>query len=255
MIPIRIAAIHRYPVKGLSPERLPSATLAAGETIAGDRRYAIENGPSGFDPAEPHHQPKIKYLMLMKNERLAALSTHFDDKTTTLVIREAGREAARGDLSTKAGRVAVEAFFRRYMPGELRGAPKVLEAPGFSFSDAPKKLVSILNLASVSDLERLTGLAVDPLRFRANLHVEGLQPWGEFDLIGQTLESPSGARLKIVHRIERCAATNVDPSTGARDLDLPRTLMKSFGHMDCGVYAEVVAPGRISEGVRLALAS
>jgi uncharacterized protein YcbX len=45
----RIAAIYRYPVKGLTPEPLPSVTLTAGGTLPADRRYAIENGPSGFE--------------------------------------------------------------------------------------------------------------------------------------------------------------------------------------------------------------
>src|SRR6516162_10814942 len=93
-----IGAIYRYPVKGLSAERLPAATLRPGETLADDRRYAIENGPSGFDPAAPGYLPKQRFLMLMKNERLARLDAHFDDATHLLTIREGGQEAARGDL-------------------------------------------------------------------------------------------------------------------------------------------------------------
>ena len=35
--------------------------------------------------------------------------------------------------------------------------------------------------------------------------------------------SPIGdARLKVTKRIERCAATNVDPDTGIRDLTIRR---------------------------------
>ena len=48
-----IRDIYRYPVKGLSPERLARTGLKVGETLPNDRRYAIENGPSGFDPAAP----------------------------------------------------------------------------------------------------------------------------------------------------------------------------------------------------------
>ena len=50
-------------------------------------------------------------------------------------------------------------------------------------------------------------------------------------------------RLKVVKRIVRCAATKVDPDTGIRDLAIPRTIMKTYGHADCGVYAEVIAGG------------
>ena len=36
------------------------------------------------------------------------------------------------------------------------------------------------------------------------------------------------------------------PTTGARDLEIPNTLMKTFGHADCGIYAEVVTGGEIA---------
>ncbi|MGB7077093.1 MAG: MOSC N-terminal beta barrel domain-containing protein, partial [Xanthobacteraceae bacterium] len=45
----KIQAIYRYPIKGLSPERLERTALRPGQTVPGDRLYAIENGPSGFD--------------------------------------------------------------------------------------------------------------------------------------------------------------------------------------------------------------
>ena len=245
---MRIAAIHRYPVKGLSPERLEFADLAVGQIIANDRRYAIENGPSGFDAAAPSYLPKIKFLMLMRNERLASLKTRFDDATTTLTIESGGRQAARGDLSSRDGRLAIEAFFRVFIPNELRGPPKVLEAAGHSFSDVAAKVVSLINLKSVADIERVTGAAVDPLRFRGNLHIEGLEAWGEFALLGKTLKAPSGAELKVTKRIVRCAATEVDPITGTRDLGVPEALRRAFDHTDCGIYASVTTPGRIAPG-------
>ncbi|HEY8566053.1 MAG TPA: MOSC N-terminal beta barrel domain-containing protein [Beijerinckiaceae bacterium] len=256
MTSYRIASLYRYPVKGLSPERLPRAELTKGAYFPGDRLFAIENGPSGFDAAEPQHQTKLKFLMLMRNEALARLSTRYDDATGELVIAEGGREAARGDLGTPEGRLAIEAFMRRFVPGELRGSPKVLTAPdGFRFTDSRIGYVSLINLASVQALEDMVGAPVDPLRFRGNIHLEGLAPWAEFDLVGQVLEGPGGLRLKVTKRIERCAATNVDPATGARDLQIPKTLMRNLGHFDCGIYAEVIAGGLLSEGERLAPAA
>jgi uncharacterized protein YcbX len=249
---LRVVSLHRYPVKGLSAERVTTAKLSKGCYFPADRMFAIENGPSGFDPAAPQHQPKTKFLMLMRNEALARLTTRYDEATTTLTIEEGGREVARGDLSTQEGRLAIEAFVRRFAPKELRGAPKVLAAPdGFSFTDSRRGFVSIINLASVQAVEGMTGAPVDPLRFRGNIHVGGLAPWAEFDLVGKVLEGPSGLRLKVTKRIERCAATNVDPMTGVRDLAVPKTLMQHLGHMDCGVYAEVVRGGETSEGALL----
>src|SRR5438270_6143889 len=109
-----VDALYRYPVKGLSPERLARTRLAQGQTVPGDRLYAIENGPSGFDPAAPKYFPKTQFLMLMRNERLATLETRYDDATCVLTIRGEGRELARGDLATKEGCLAIEAFFRRF---------------------------------------------------------------------------------------------------------------------------------------------
>src|SRR5579883_2546965 len=229
--PARIEGIYRYPVKGLSPEPLDQARLQAGETVPGDRLFAIENGPSGFDPAQPRYQPKTHYLMLMRNER-------------------EGHDAVRGDLGTTQGRTAIERFFAGFCADELRGPPRLLHAAGFSFSDVARKVVSVINLASVQALEQLTGMAVNPLRFRANVYAAGWPAWAELDLVGSEI-AIGEARLKIVKRIVRCAATNVNPVTGIRDLTIPETLRRAYGHSDCGIYAEVVRGGEVAVGDRL----
>jgi hypothetical protein len=251
----RLKKIYRYPVKGLSAEGLRHTALAAGQTVPADRLYAIENGPSGFDRTAPAYIPKSRFLMLMRNERLARLDTHFDDETHMLTVREGNHEAARGDLRTPDGRQAIEAFFAAFCADELRGPPRVLHAPGHSFSDVAKKVVSIVNLASVADIETRAGAAVDPLRFRANLYVEGWPAWREFELLGQILSVGAQARLKVVKRITRCAATDVEPGTGIRDLTIPATLMRNFDHADCGIYAEVIAGGTIADGDRIEISS
>jgi uncharacterized protein YcbX len=244
----KIQAIYRYPVKGLSPERLERTTLSPGQTVPGDRLYAIENGPSGFDPAAPGYLPKARFLMLMKNERLAYLRTRFAEDSHVLTIESGGEAAARGDLRTAAGRATIEQFFTGFCSDELRGPPKVLHAPGHSFSDVAQKVVSIINLASVAALETAVGAPVHPLRFRGNVYVAGWPAWHEFGLLGGEIGLGRGARVRIIKRIVRCAATNVDPDTGIRDLAIPHTLMQTYGHADCGVYGEVIAPGEIATG-------
>jgi uncharacterized protein YcbX len=67
----KIQAIYRYPVKGLSPEPLTRTELSPAKTVPFDRHYAIENGPSGFEATEPRYLPKQRFLMLMRNARLA----------------------------------------------------------------------------------------------------------------------------------------------------------------------------------------
>jgi uncharacterized protein YcbX len=243
--PARIAGIYRYPVKGLTPEQLSRTELKPGQTLLADRRYAIENGPSGFDPADPKWLPKPHFLMLMRDEWLAGLRTHFDDASHVLTIRRDGKVAAEGDLETPEGRAAIENFFASTFPDLVRGPPRILESPGHSFSDVARKVVSIINLASVRAIENMVGAPVHPLRFRANLYVEGWPAWHEFDLLDRTL-AIGDVRLKVVKRIVRCAAVNVDPDTAARDLSIPQALQRRLGHADCGIYAEVITGGIIA---------
>ena len=186
-LPARITGIYRYPVKGLTPEQLSRTELSPGQTLLADRRYAIENGPSGFDPAEPKWLPKPHFLMLMRDEWLAGLRTQFDDSSNVLSINHNGQIVAQGNLATPEGRRTIENFFASTFPDLIKGPPKVLESPGHSFSDVARKVVSIINLASVRAIENMVGAPVHPLRFRANLYVEGWPAWHEFDLLDRTL--------------------------------------------------------------------
>ena len=243
----QITGIYRYPVKGLTPEPLSRVTLQPGRTLPADRSYAIENGPSGFDPMEPKWMSKAYFLMLQRDEWLAGLHTHFDDASHVLTIRHNGAITVQGDLETTEGRAAIERFFATGFAGQIKGPPKILAGRGHSFSDVARKVVSIINLASLEAIEDIVGQPVHPLRFRANLYVRGWPAWHEFDLLGRTLVI-GGAHLKVVKRIKRCAAINVDPDTAARDLNIQHTLMRRFGHGDCGIYTEVATGGTIAEG-------
>ena len=248
----RVGALYRYPVKGMTPEPLERVTLEPGKTLPFDRAYAVENGPGRFDPEAPRHLPKITFLMLMRDERLATLKTRFDDATETLTILRDGKQVARGQLTTQLGRQLIEQFIAAYMKSELRGAPKIVSAPGHSFSDVSAKCVHIVNLASVRELERTLGRPVDPLRFRANLYLEGVEPWAEFKWLDKEI-GIGPAKLAVYARTGRCEATNVDPATGARDMAIPAHLQRTWGHDDFGMYAKVVAGGDIGLGAPVTL--
>ena len=144
-----VQAIFRYPIKGLSPEPLESVECRTGDTLPHDRIYAIENGPSRFDPQNPKHLPKISFLMLMRDERLATLQTSFDAPTQTLTILRNGKQVASGRLDEPTGRRLIEQFLSAYMNFSLRGAPKIVSAEGHSFTDMPIKCVHIVNLETI----------------------------------------------------------------------------------------------------------
>lgn len=243
----RVASLYRYPIKGLSPERLDSVRIDEGGVMPFDRAYAIENGPGRFDPDQPKHLPKINFLMLMRDERLATLGTHFDDDSHVLTIKRQGKQVARGDLRTRIGRQMIEQFLAAYMAASLRGAPHIVSAPGHSFSDMPARCLHIVNLATVREVERVALRPVDPLRFRANVYLDGLEPWAEFNWLDHEIKIGE-LRLTVFHRTQRCEATNVDPASGTRDMAIPALLQRTWGHSDLGVYAKVAAGGVIATG-------
>jgi len=249
----RIAALWRHPIKGFTPEALEAVVLTAGAHFPGDRLFAVEDGPSGFDPAAPEHIPKMRFTVLAKIPELARARTLYDDDTGELSVTAEGFPPFFGRLSSPAGRSAFEgwlaAFLEEQVPEDSHGALKVLEAPpGHRFMDSRRGFVSILNLDSVRDVERRLGRSVDPARFRANVWVEGWGPWSEYALGPGGRFQLGAVELSSKGDIDRCLATHVDPRSGVRDLDMLGTLKAEYGHICCGIYAEVVQGGRAAVG-------
>ena len=67
--------------------------------------------------------------------------------------------------------------------------------------------------------------------------------------IGSAARSGSAAPCSRVDRKNgRCGATNVNPATGRRDLDIPGSLRAAFGHKNLGVYLIAREGGQIAVG-------
>lgn len=244
----RIASIYRHPVKGFTPERLTAATLEAGACFPCDRLYAVEDGPSGFDPEAPGHISKMKFTVLARIPAVAKARTAYEEATGVFTARAEGRSDFAGDLRTDAGRTGLEAWLADLLDGEIRGPLKVIEGPGaHRFMDSRSGYVSIVNLASVRDLGQRLGMDLDPLRFRANLYVEGWPAWAENDWTGKAL-TLGDATAEVLKPIVRCAATHVDPTTAERDVELVKALFDNYEHMFCGIYVNVTQGGAVAEG-------
>lgn len=243
-----VSALCRHPVKGFTPERLTAADLAVGQVFPGDRMYAVEVGPCGFDPDRPAFVPKTKFAVLAHIADVAKARTRYDQATGLFHAAAPGHPDFVGDLSGEAGREAFAAWLTALLGDEARAPLKVLRAPGdWRFTDHPLGHVSIINLASVRDLERRIGRPLDPLRFRANLYVDGWPAWAENDWKDRTL-TVGGATATVFKTIVRCAATHVDPATAERDVEVVKALFDHYGHTLCGIYAQVTAAGRVAEG-------
>ncbi len=74
---------------------MAAVAVTPGETLPCDRAYAIEQFAGSFDAAAPRYLPKSKFLMLMRDEKLAALSTAFDPETAALTVSRGGKQSRR----------------------------------------------------------------------------------------------------------------------------------------------------------------
>ena len=249
---IALASIYRYPIKGFTGQKLDRADIREGKPLAWDRAFAIENGESGFDPNAPTHLPKIHFLMLMKQPELATLVTRFDDESGAFSIHQDDKLLAQGNLFEPDSMEAALQVMASHCNKPMRGAPKLLHAKDFAFTDSRTQDLTLINLASVRDLATRIGSDLDPQRFRGNLYIEGAEPWQEHDWVDQVIKV-GNVSFKVRKRTMRCAATNANPTSGERDQNIPKALMDHYGHTDCGIHLMPLTDGELTIGDPLTL--
>ncbi len=244
-----VDSIYRHPVKGLTPEPMVTARLDAGAYFPGDRAFAIEVGPSGFDPANPRHISKQRFTVLARFPALARVKTRLDDATGIFHVGDAHGFGVETRLDTDEGRASLERFLQAFLGEDAPGTLRVLESPpGYRFMDHPQGYISVMNLASVRAVAHAIGRDVDPLRFRANVYVDGLRPWAEDEWVAGSPVKLGGAELSVFKPIVRCVATHVNLETGERDIDMVDMLRQNFGRDTLGTYLSVTAGGDIRIG-------
>lgn len=257
-MPPRVAALYRHPVKGFTPEPLDHVRLTPGETFPCDRLFAVEDGPSGFDPAQPAFVPKTRFTVLAKIPAVARVRTPYDDQTGLLQADAPGAPPFAASLHEPPGRDAFAGWLSAVLGEEASGPLKVIEGPGaHRFTDHPLGHVSLLNLATLRQLANRVGRPLDPLRFRANVLIEGLEPWAEMDWaaaaetkgewIGRNVRL-GDAQLTVFKPIVRCVATEVDPASGERDIETVKAIFDDQGHAYCGLYLHVTLGGEVRVG-------
>lgn len=259
-----IDSLYYYPIKGLSPQRLDTVVLAPGRGVEHDRKYALARADGRYVAGARQDLGKREFHVLMREPALAGVRSEYFPATDTIELRPLdaapespvhdGGPALRADLATVQGRVALTGYIADLLGLPADRHPVFAEEPGRRFPDllrsgdpATMQAVSIINLASVRELGRAAGRDVDPLRFRANIYLDGLAPFAERDLLGTVLQAGT-TRLEVFQEIARCAATEVGLDTARRDLPVLATLHEAFGHTNLGVYAHVRAGGTLVPG-------
>jgi hypothetical protein len=244
---MRVERLYRYPVKGLTPEALDEAAVEEGGCLPWDRAFALAQGDAPFDPARPEWLQKGHFMCLMKNARIAALRSNFDPARGTLAIRAPDGDVIEANALTEAGRARIGAWLAAFLGPEARGVPRFHHVEGHSFCDQRRKVVSLINLASLAEFAARVGAPREKRRFRANLYFSSGAPWAELDWIGRTI-AVGGARLRVVRPTSRCPATEVNPATATRDADPVAELRSLYGHINLGVHAVVEDGGVIAAG-------
>jgi GntR family transcriptional regulator / MocR family aminotransferase len=238
--------IYRYPIKGLSAQPLSTIAVETGQPFPKDRIFALARPEAPIDPLAPKWAKKGSFVMLMLDEALARVTTTLDVETYDFTVQRGDAQLLKADLHDEKQRIEVEEFFHALVPS-LKASPRLVHAPGGHFMDKPDNVLSLINLATVRSLEEHWGFSIDPLRFRANFYIDDARPWEEFDWIGSDIML-GDALFRVDRRNGRCGATNVNPLTGNRDLDIPGSLRATLGHKDLGVYLVTRKGGTVAIG-------
>ncbi len=172
-----VTSIYRYPVKGLSAQPLSRIETVAGMPIKHDRVFALARPTAPIDPDNPKWAKKGLFAMLMLDEGLANVTTDVDVETLWLTARRGNQQVAAGCLANEEDRQALERFFWTLLPS-FKTPPVLIRSRGGHFMDKPDNVISLINLATLRNLEERWGVRLDPLRFRANIYIDGARALG-----------------------------------------------------------------------------
>jgi len=249
--PMRLEHIYRHPVKGLTPERLETAVLQESAGVPFDRCCGFTSGNLPDPPIAGGWVPARTFIQLTVYPGLARFCARLDETQGSITLTAPDGGAAEIALDDAAATDAANTLIRRHFAAGPHGAPTLhVQTRPRGHWDFADTGISILNLASLRALEQASGTSIDPRRFRANLHIDGLEPWAEFGLTGGRYQLGETV-IDITRPAMRCAATAADPDTGGTGLNVPALLRKATGHLFFAVYARVIETGVVRQGNRL----
>lgn len=247
---MRASRLFRFPVKGFPAEEIAEAVVDSGRGIRGDRVAAFTNGSLNVPADQWQRYSAFTVLKNYPDLQKWQVSTA-PDSAITLTAPAGGSTTFCAD--DDESRAASAEFLSSHIPPQ-GSHPRGIVVAGQGMFDSRESGISLINPATVEALgateEGRAALGtgdLDPLRFRGNIFVEGLDPFAEFGLIGRIVRI-GGVRLAISQAIERCPATTVNPVTTEVDVNVPRILASACGHLHCGVYGRILGSGTITAG-------
>lgn len=246
----RIVALYRYPVKGFTPEACDSLTALPEGRAAGDRVLGFRFADSPAPDAA--WSKKHEFVALVNTPGLARLDLRFDHKAQRLRISLDGTLLVEDALDS-GGRKRIAAAIQEFVLGlgenPLAGHPERLPLrlvgngvqPRYQDNEAGQiTLHSRESLAAVATA--VGNPALDELRFRSNIVIEGVGAWKEQEWLGSKI-SIGGVAFDVVRQKTRCLATHANPRTGERDLPMMTTLIRAFGQKQPTFAVGIVTSG------------
>ncbi|KEO58889.1 MOSC domain-containing protein [Thioclava indica] len=249
-----LSHIYRHPIKSVGLEEIASASLSQGRALPLDRVWAIAHTRSKVaGDAEGRAQSwgkKANFLTGCASGSLMAITARCLEDGR-LLLQHPDLWHVEIDPTRAADHAKLFEWLRALWPADAPQPNALLRAPEDQpLSDQSTPLLSLIGQASLNDLSAKLGQPLSRARFRANLWVEDWEPFAEFDLIGCQIRV-GDARLEVRKRVGRCRATDANPETGLRDIDMLPALSQHYNHTDLGVFCAVIEGGEIARGARV----
>lgn len=237
-----VISLWRHPIKSHGREDVTAVTLMAGETMPGDRVWAVAHEHSKADGSA--WTRCANFSRGAKAPGLMAITSRLDEATGTVTLSHP--ELDDITVEPEQDEAALIAWVTPLMPADRAASTRVVRVDGRGMTDSDFPSVTLCNMASHRAVEQRIGRDLSIHRWRGNIWVDGIPAWEEFDWLGREVRI-GGAVLHVRERTGRCAATTANPMTGQRDADTLGTL-GIWGHQDFSVRAEVVRGGALTIG-------
>lgn len=245
-----LAHIWRYPIKAHGTEALTTTEITKEHTLPWDRVWAVAHEHARLDGGG--WVSCRNFSRGASSPKLMAINANWDAAAAKMTVTHPDLLPLTFDPDRDSA--AFVAWAGPLVAEGRAASTRLIRADGPGMTDTDFASISLLNLATNRVLSQRAGRTLDQRRWRGNFWIEGLAPWEEFDLVGQTITIGTTA-FEVRERITRCKATMVDPETGRRDTDTLGLLDDGWGHQDFGVYLVALENGRVTVGDGLRVAS
>ncbi len=239
----KVAALWRHPIKAHGREALDHVVLTEGQTMPGDRQWAVAHEMSEADGSVWAHC--ASFTRAAKVPAIMAITAVTDERTGQLTLSHPQLKDITFDPDQESD--IFLNWVRPLMPANRAQSVRLVRSKTQGMTDSNYPTLSLINQASSDAVAEVLQQDISMHRWRGNIHLTGLEAWAEFDWVGKSLRIGT-AEFKIEERIERCLATAANPETGVRDTDTLGALNGTFGHQNFGVYAVVTKTGEVTVG-------